>query len=219
MTVNLLTEDLDEQTVPQKFKDPESGAVRVQALVNSYNELERKLSDRPTVPRAPEEYQVDTSHGLFDMDIDVNKRLFEKNFTPEQVQEVYDLAAEKMVPMIMELANDFLADREVEKLIRHFGGEDKWQEISRQLLAFGQRNLPEDVLNNMAGSYEGVLALYRMMKTEEPGLKQDGQAVVAGLNEKDLHSMMRDPRYWKEKDPAFVSKVTEGFQSLYDEKP
>jgi len=31
----------------------------------------------------------------------------------------------------------------------------------------------------------------------------------------ELKSMMRDPKYWKEKDPAFVAKVTEGFKKMY----
>ncbi len=29
--------------------------------------------------------------------------------------------------------------------------------------------------------------------------------------------MMRDPKYWRDKDPAFVAKVTEGFKSVYGE--
>jgi hypothetical protein len=27
--------------------------------------------------------------------------------------------------------------------------------------------------------------------------------------------MMRDPRYWRERDPSFIAQVTEGFQRLY----
>lgn len=34
----------------------------------------------------------------------------------------------------------------------------------------------------------------------------------------DLQAMMRDPRYWRDQDPTFVSKVTEGFQKLYGRK-
>jgi hypothetical protein len=35
--------------------------------------------------------------------------------------------------------------------------------------------------------------------------------------EKDLQSMMKDPKYWRDKDPAFIAKVTDGFQSVYGE--
>ncbi len=214
---NLLTDDFDENTVPQKFKEPESGAVRVQALVNSYNELEKKMSSSPGAPKSHEEYCIECQHGMFEPDAEVNRRLHSKGMTQEQVQEVYDLAAEKLVPMIMELTGDFQADREVEKLIEHFGGPQAWRDVSRQLLAYGQQNLPGDVLENLSSSYEGVLALYRMMKTGEPGFKKQGAQATGGANEKELQSMMRDPKYWRDRDPAYVSKVTEGFQKMYGE--
>lgn len=217
---NLLTEDLDFSAIPAKFKD-ETGAVRVQAMVNSYNELERKMSSAPAaavgnLPASPDEYCVNCDHGMFQPDADVNKRLFESGLSNDQAQAVYDLAAEKLVPMIAELAAEFQADREVEKLVNHFGGPDQWRDISRQLLAFGQKNLPPEVLKNLSSSYEGVLALYRMMKGEEPSLRRESVSQnPGGLDESQLTSMMRDPKYWREKDPVTVQKVTEGFKNLY----
>lgn len=208
-TENLLTAD-----VPEKFKDGETGAVRIDALVQSYRELEKKLSQLPAPPKTPEEYCVDCSHGLFTPDAEVNKRLHAKGLTAEQVQEVYNLAAEKLMPMMMEIAADYQADREVEKLMAHFGGADAWKEMARQLLAFGRKNLPADVLDNLASSYEGVLALHRMMKGEEPSL-QPRSELARVADDADLRSMMRDPRYWREKDPGFIAKVTQGFQDLY----
>jgi hypothetical protein len=121
-----------------------------------------------------------------------------------------------MMPLIAEIAADFQADREVERLINHFGGAEKWKEVSRQLLAFGRQNLSPDMLKNLSGSFDGVMALHRMMKSEEPGLKR-GVSVNA-VEEKDLHSMMRDPRYWRDKDPSFIAKVTDGFQKIYGNK-
>ncbi|MCD8566483.1 MAG: hypothetical protein LRY36_00890 [Alphaproteobacteria bacterium] len=216
---NLLTEDLDFNTVPAKFKD-DSGAVRVQAMINSYNELEKKMSAQPSaapnLPASPDEYCVNCAHGMFQPDPDVNKRLYDSGLSNEQVQAVYDLAAEKLVPMIAELAAEFQADREVEKLVNHFGGAEQWQDVSRQLLAFGQKNLPPEVLRNLSSSYEGVLALYRMMKGEEPSLRRDmANSNPGGLDQAQLSSMMRDPKYWREKDPAVVQKVTDGFKNLY----
>ena len=37
-------------------------------------------------------------------------------------------------------------------------------------------------------------------------------------NEADLHKMMRDPRYWRDRDPALLAKVTEGFRQLYPDR-
>lgn len=215
MEMNLLTEGLDIQAVPQKFKDAQTGAINVPAIVNSYTELERKMSEKPSAPKTPEDYCIDCKHGLFEPDADVNQRLHAKGLTQEQMQEVYDLAVEKLVPMIMDLASDFQAEREVEKLIAHFGGQENWKEVSRQLLAFGQKSLPADVLENLSSSYEGVMALYRMMKGEEPQIMKLEAKPENETDMNEIKSMMRDPKYWKEKDPATVAKVTEGFKKLY----
>lgn len=40
----------------------------------------------------------------------------------------------------------------------------------------------------------------------------------ARKDELELQSMMRDPKYWRDQDPSFVAKVTEGFQKLYGKK-
>ena len=125
------------------------------------------------------------------------------------------MAADRMMPMLHAMAADYQADREVEKLINHFGGAQQWKEVSRQLLAFGRKNLPEDVLDNLSSSYEGVLALHRMMKGNEPGLHRKSSRVGHGPDDKELTSMMRDPRYWRDRDPAFIAKVTQGFKDLY----
>lgn len=201
--------------IPEKFKDPETGEVRLDVMAQSYKELEKKFSQIPSAPKSPDDYCVECNHGLFDIDADLNKKMHEKGFTNEQVQFVYDIAAEKMVPMVIQMAGDFQADREIEKLIEHFGGVEKWQEISRQLLAFGQKNLPADVLDSLSSSYEGVLALENMMRGIEPNISMSTSKSADKSETMDLQSMMRDPKYWRDKDPSFVAKVTEGFQRLY----
>ena len=37
----------------------------------------------------------------------------------------------------------------------------------------------------------------------------------AELSEATLHEMIRDPRYWRQRDPAFMARVTDGFRRLY----
>ncbi len=242
MTDNLLTPEIENndvnqkslkpETLPEKFWDAETGELRLDALIQSYIALEKKLStmipvpgdgeDKSRlhrmlgVPEKAEDYCVNCDHGLFTPDADMNARLHERGFTPEQVQMVYDLAAEKLVPMILELSEEFKADREVERLAAAFGGPERWQEVSRQLLSFGRKNLPADVLRNLASSFEGVMALHRMMKGEDSAASPRIES-NASTSESDLRSMMRDPKYWRQKDPAFVGKVTEGFRRLYAE--
>lgn len=209
-----MNDTLLDNDIPEKFKDSETGEVRTDALLQSYKSLEKKLSSQPRAPKTHEEYCVDCDHGLFQEDMELNKRMHDMGFTNEQVQFVYDIAAEKMVPMVIDIASDFKAEHEVEKLIEHFGGVERWNEVSRQLLSFGQKNLPADALDSLTSSYEGVVALYNMMNEGEPQIGTS-TGITDKEGEMDLQTMMRDPRYWREKDPSFVAKVTEGFQRMY----
>ncbi len=211
-------ENLLDVTIPEKFKDPQSGAVNVAAMAKSYCELEKRLSSYPTPPKTPDEYSITCKHGVLAADACVNSRLHEKGLSQEQAQEVYDIAEEHLIPLIKQIAADYQADREIERLVEHFGGPQKWEAIARQLYAFGSKHLPEHVLDNMASSYDGVIALYEMMKAKEPPLSSSQGNADGGENAQNtLSSMMRDPRYWRDKDPAFVAQVTKGFQNLYGE--
>jgi hypothetical protein len=171
------------------------------------------------VPEGPDGYCIDCGHGLFDADPMLNHKLHAAGFTPEQAQLVYDLAAERLVPMIQQIAFEFEAEREVARLINHFGGEDAWRETSRQLLAWGRKNLPPAALDGLTTSYDGVVALHRMMTASEPAaLRAAASSGASPGSEEDLHKMMRDPRYWRDRDPALLAKVTEGFRQLYPDR-
>ena len=203
--------------VPDKFLDPQTGALRVETLVKSYQELERRLAaggGASLAPAAPDGYRIACDHGLFEPCPEINARLHAAGFAPEQAQLVYDLAAERLMPLIQELVAEFQAEREVERLVQHFGGEEKWRTVSRQLLAWASKNLPAPAVEGLSTTYEGVMALYRMMTGTEPSALKRGDAPVEG-GEADLHTLMRDPRYWRDRDPAVVARVTEGFQRLY----
>lgn len=241
---NLLSDDANNPTeeavqIPQKFRDSETGNLRTDALLKSYLALEKKLSqpremtleqlkkcDKDMLcqalgrPDKPEDYDVNAE----DLDIEpipeVNQKLFEAGLSQQQVQLVYELAQEQMVPLILDMAADFEADRELERLEAFFGGGEQWQQIAPQLLAFGRQNLPPQVLDGLSSSYEGVLALYHLMQNKEPSLggglsRQSG--ALNSLDRNSLRAMMRDPKYWRDKDPEMVKRVTEGFSELYGE--
>jgi hypothetical protein len=221
--------------IPEKFWDEAKGALRVDALLKSYMELERRLSQRFAppgddapeedrlrwrralgIPDSPEGYQVTAPNELLTPDAMVNQRLHEAGFTARQVQLVYDLAAERLLPLIAEAASEFEAGRQVEKLRAHFGGEDRYRRIAGQLSAWGRAHLPEAVFTALSSTADGVVALHRMMEGREPALSRDAQA-EAGPDEAELRRMMRDPRYWRSREPDFVKRVTEGFRRLVRE--
>jgi hypothetical protein len=206
--------------LPDKFWDERSSQVRLDALIKSYAELERKLGSQPVrdVPVGPDQYRLVVKNDLLTTDADINRRLHSAGFTQEQAQLVYDLACERLMPMISELAAMFEADAQIERLTQQFGGEERWRETARQIDAWGRARLPQRVFEALSTTFEGVVAMHRMMDGEEPGLLRDAGASETGANETTLKQLMRDPRYWKHQDPAIVEKVREGFRRLYQDK-
>ncbi|NJN71289.1 MAG: hypothetical protein HC801_14150, partial [Nitrospira sp.] len=101
--------------VPEKFWDAERGELRADALVKSYVELERKLGGfaENAPPANPEDYQISVGSELVASDLEVNKRLHAAGFSQEQAQVVYDLAAERLPPMIAEVASMFEAETQL----------------------------------------------------------------------------------------------------------
>ena len=211
--------------IPAKFWDVQKKEIRTDALLQSYLALEKKMNSSIDandpeklrraigVPEKPDDYCVKCDHGLFEPSSAINQKLHENGFSPEQAQLVYDLAAEHLVPLIIDVAEQFQANHEQERLVEAFGGQDKWREVSRQMTAWGETHLPEQALKGLAASYEGVMALYKMMQNQDPAMtKNEGKT---GMDEAELHHMMQDPRYWQKKDPSFVKQVTEGFRQIY----
>lgn len=205
--------------VPAKFWDAEKGEIRVEALLKSYLALERKLSEtgRNLPPASVDDYAITVPHGLFDADPEINRKLYEAGFSPQQAQLVYDLAAEYLVPLIRDMASELAADRELERLVERFGGPAKWREVSRQILNWARKELPAPVVEALSTTEAGVNAMYRMMTSStgtSPIAARSG-AASAPEGAMDLDTMMRDPRYWRDRDPSFIATVTEGFRQRY----
>jgi len=203
--------------LPEKFWDEEAGEARVDALAQSYSELEKRFTGEDTgnhVPESIDDYQIDAPSDLLDSAPEVNARLHEAGFSQDQAQLVYNLADEFLVPLVTELAANFESLRQADRLAQHFGGPDKWQETSRQIDAWAQKNLDQDIYSGLNRTFEGVLAMERMMSGQEPTIG-GGDGISGGQSEADLRQLMADPRYWRDKDPALVSQVRAGFNRLY----
>ena len=220
--------------VPEKFWDPAAKQVRIDALTKSYSELERKLSgmipgpQAPDweqswrkahgVPEAPDAYRIELKDDLLQIDPDVNKRLHEAGFSPRQAQLVYDLALERLVPMVRDYADNFRMDTARSKLAEEFGGAEKWDSLAPQLARWGEANLPASVYGALATTPEGVRALHRLMNSGEPNLRGLGAGASGPADEAQLRKLMADKRYWRDHDPEIVRTVAEGFKRLYPDK-
>jgi hypothetical protein len=205
--------------LPEKFWDAATQSPRLEELARSYLELERQhgqnKGQRPNIPASPDAYQIAERHPMCGCDQHVNQRLHQAGFTNEQAQLVYDLAYERLMPMIGGMASDMQGKQDEMRLHQHFGGPDRFAEVQRQLSAWGKANLPEEIFNVLSASAEGVLALERMMGSGEPGLKMKGGENGLAATEEELKRMVADPRYWRQRDPAYMAKVTEAFKRAY----
>lgn len=202
--------------VPEKFWDPETNSVRTEALAKSYAELERRFGGRGDVgvPDTPDGYRIETGSELVAIDPEVNAKLHEAGFTDAQAQLVYDLAAERLMPMVGQIAGEFEAKRQTEKLVEHFGGPERWHDAKRQIAAWGRTSFAPEVFEALSTTAEGVIAMHAMMAADEPGLIQ-GDHRSAGDDEAALRELMRDPRYWRHRESGIVRRVREGFRRLY----
>jgi hypothetical protein len=220
--------------VPEKFWDGEAGCVRTEALLKSYLEIERKLGSMIAlpaddgdsegrnrlqralgVPESPDAYQIAARSSLVEPSPEINARLHAAGFTPQQAQLVYDLAADHLLPLVDELLDEFGSARDSERLANRFGGTEAWRALAGQIKTWGRANLSDEVFATLAASYDGVLAMHQMMQAREPAVLHDSEGVQAVADEATLSQMMRDPRYWRDRDPDVIAKVTEGFRRLY----
>ncbi|MDV7340953.1 hypothetical protein RYZ26_15205 [Terasakiella sp. A23] len=204
--------------LPKKFWDAKKGEARMEAMAQSYRDLERKIGSVPvrTLPKHHSEYCVECKSDLFGVDDGINERMHKAGFTQEQVQLVYDLAHEALEPMVAEIAAGLHSHQQIDRLCEKFGGEDRWLETARQLRTWGEQKFGPQALEAMGSSYDGVMTLYEMMtKNEnEPGF--GGFEETGGLSsEEDVRRLMRDPKYWRDRDPATVERVRDGFRRLY----
>ncbi len=224
------------ENVPAKFWDAATGQVRVDALLRAYRDIERRASSMVRVPGpqaagdevaafrravgvpdSHEQYAIASSHPSLASDSGLNQRLHQAGFTQAQAQLLYDLAHERLLPLMRHLADSHDQAGQIEHLRQHFGGDTQWQENARQIKAWGKANLPKAAYEALASTADGVKTLHRLMLSEEPSLGAAIPPGEDGRTEEQLKTMINDPRYWKTKDPAFIGKVTEGFRKLYGE--
>ncbi len=83
---------------------------------------------------------------------------------------------------------------------------------------FANKFFPAEAIpavERMCESHEGILALEAVMEAMKDGSFTAETQPTAGQTKEELEEMMRDPRYYKDRDPHYVKQVTEGFQALY----
>ena len=219
--------------IPEKFWDTERNEIKVEELGASYKALEQKLGMRTEdlvrqvqedyenqrKSSVPESYEVRLPEVPEDVEITVDpEQELVKSW--QQIcrdnglsQEVFDQGVAAFVNN--EIAGLPNLQEEMAKL-----GDNARERIEAADL-WSKKYLSTDsydVIANLASTAEGVKALEEIMSlSRSKPLPNTNTVIDVELDERDLQSMMKDPRYWKEgmKDPAYIAKVTKLYQKKY----
>lgn len=209
--------------VPENFWDPEANTVNIGALLKSQNDLRAQLGQQP---KAPESYALTVPKDLEGkITANANDPLFQrvtalaKNHNLPQ-QALDDLVGAYFSQQVAEAEADqaYLAEQ-TQALDQALGpnpAQAKAELAQWAVGLFGQDHLAD--LQVLATSASGVLLLKKMKDlVKEPTIPGTRDAGGGGLTvtEDGLKQMMKDPRYWRDKDPAFIKQVTDGFAKLY----
>ena len=219
--------------IPEKFWDTERNEIKVEELGASYKALEQKLGMRTEdlikqvqedyenqrKSSVPESYEVRLPEVPEDVEITVDpEQELVKSW--QQIcrdnglsQEVFDQGVAAFVNN--EIAGLPNLQEEMAKLgdnaRERIEAADLWSKKYLSTDAY-------DAIANLASTAEGVKALEEIMSlSKSKPLPNTNTVIDVELDERDLQSMMKDPRYWKEgmKDPAYIAKVTNLYQKKY----
>ena len=207
--------------LPEKFKSPED-------LAKSYNELQSKLGSKEEDirnsileeiqsqafegrPESAGDYQLPES---IDPEQSVDNELlkwwsehsFENGYSQEEFQQGIEMYSQAV------MGNQPDMESEAKKL-----GDNAEARIEAASV-FANKFFPQEALpaiERMCESHEGIIALEAIQEAMKDGNFAGNTEPAAQTTERDLREMMNDPRYWKDRDPAFIKEVTEGFQKIY----
>jgi len=209
--------------LPQKFDRPEE-------LANSYQELERAFYTRKEELR---NQIVGELNEEASSNAPISPADYELNFqAPEGIE--YSVADDDpMVDWFRETAHNYgLSQDEFNGLMNEYIQVDaqrgpNWTVESEQLGEYAEKRLErvdgwanQNLSDKAYQVFANVPASAGMVELFEELMELNGQPQFNMVSESefqeqlsidDLRSMQNDPKYWKEKDPAFIAKVRQGF--------
>ena len=212
--------------LPEKFDRPEE-------LANSYGELERAFYTRKEELRTQ---IVDELNQEAASNAPISPADYEMQFEAPEGLEYSVADDDPMVDWFRSTAHNYgLSQDEFNGLMNEYIQVDAmrgpdWNQESEALGEYADKRLErvDGWANNNLSSeaynvFPNVPASAGMVQLFEELMELNGQPQFnmtsdsefqERISREDLMSMQNDPRYWKEKDPAFISKVRAGFAQL-----
>lgn len=214
--------------IPEKFLN-DDGTVNTDALVKSYTELEKKIGAMVKIPgddsddesrekfrRAigvPESISEYPTNDLFDDD-SVRERFRDMGLTKTQVEKIYSIAEEFLSPVLSEIFGAQHTTTSMAELRKYFGDDEKMFDALTQINSFGEKFLPTEAFEALCATPQGIQSIHRMMQSMEPRVETSNNT-SANLSDNELRRMMKDPKYWRDRDAEYVRKIESGFKKLY----
>ena len=220
--------------VPDKFWNKDLNEINVEELSSSYNSLEKKLGARTDElskqvrediekekrSKVPENYEIAKPELEEGVDVDINadmpllqwwqKTAKDNGLTQEQFNEGINAFVNNEVSALPSV------DEEKKSL-----GDNATARIEAAEL-WSKKNLSTDAYETMskiASSANGVKLIEEIMKlNKDAPIPTTETAIEAAPSLSDLRSMMKDKRYWLDKDPAYIDKVSTLYEKYYGSK-
>jgi len=131
-----------------------------------------------------------------------------------QVEQIYNIAEDFLSPVLTEIFQTQHEASAVAELKKFFGDESKMVDALKEINTFGEKFLPKEAFEALCATPQGIQSIHKMMQSIEPSIIIEKNS-IGNLSDEDLRRMMRDPKYWRDKDPEYVRKIESGFKKLY----
>lgn len=214
--------------LPEKFKSEAD-------LATSYKELERRQFTRKEEVAAQVKADLQTER-----EKDMPKAPVDYEFTPIKAGDGKEIRLNPEDPLTKWFQNVAwemkLSNKQFEKLAGDYIKVDQmrapdWTKESEALggaadlrldrvSGWAKGNLPQEMYDTFAAmpATASMVKMFEHVMTlaGEPAFVPDdsGDGFKEKLTRDDLREMMKDPKYWREKDPRFISQVRAGFRRV-----
>lgn len=206
--------------IPENFWDPEAKAANLPAMLKANADLRTQLSK---LPKAPDAY--DLAAGLSDdakkmLNLDAKDPFVEKATGMFKARNLDQDTVSALVGLVVE------RDMAMEATAREAEKQAATQARADAVKAVGSEAALKATIEwwkEVSGGQPLVTSAAGVKMLADLRQKLGGAPVPSGrdgagdqrVTEDGLKIMMKDPRYWKTKDPAFIQQVADGFKALY----
>lgn len=161
----------------------------------------------------------ETDDSFFPKSAEISDQLLQAGLNQKQIELVYDLADKQVQPSLKQISDKLELDTKFKldqhKLELRFGGHNNWQVMKNKIAIWAENNLPQEAMNTLTKSYDGVLAIVKLMQPNpNSGVNLPLQSETNTLS--NLKTKMKDPRYWRDFDPAYRQRIKQGFEDIYE---